>query len=149
FPDSDGVGAIYPPIIYTIICLRCLGHADDSPKMRWAMKQLEDLMIEEGDTVRLQPCFSPVWDTALTLIGLAGAGLSEEHPALAQGVRWLLGKEVRQPGDWSVLLPKLEPGGWFFEYRNAFYPDTDDTAMVLMALARTVAPPENREVGTG
>lgn len=149
FRDSDGVGAIYPPIIYTIICLRCLGHDDDSPEMRWAMKQLTDLMIEEGDTVRFQPCFSPVWDTALTLIGLADAGLTEQRPAIAQGVQWLLAKEVRQPGDWSEVLPNLEPGGWFFEYRNAFYPDTDDTAMVLMALARTAAPPTNREAETG
>ena len=29
--------------------------------------------------------------------------------------------------------PGVEPGGWFFEYRNGFYPDIDDTAMVLMA----------------
>ncbi len=73
FTDSDGVGAIFPPIIYTIISLRCLGYADDSPEMRWALKQLDDLIIEEDDTIRVQPCFSPVWDTALTLIGLADA----------------------------------------------------------------------------
>ena len=67
FADSDGVGAIFPPMIYTIVSLRCLGYADDSPEMHWALKQLDDLMIEEDDTLRLQPCFSPVWDTALTL----------------------------------------------------------------------------------
>jgi squalene-hopene/tetraprenyl-beta-curcumene cyclase len=124
-------------MIYTVVCLRCLGHAEDSPEMRWALKQLEDLMIEEEDTLRLQPCFSPVWDTALTLIGLADAGVPGRHPAQASGARWLLDREVRRPGDWSELNPGLEPGGWFFEYRNGFYPDTDDTAMVLMALART------------
>jgi squalene-hopene/tetraprenyl-beta-curcumene cyclase len=139
FADSDGVGAIFPPIIYTIISLRCLGYADDSPEMRWALKQLDDLMIEEGDTLRLQPCFSPVWDTALTLNALAATGLSARHPAVRQGIDWLLHREVRRPGDWSVANPGLEPGGWFFEYRNGFYPDTDDTAMVLMALARTGA----------
>jgi squalene-hopene/tetraprenyl-beta-curcumene cyclase len=137
FADSDGVGAIFPPIIYTIVCLRCLGYADHSPEMQWALKQLDDLMIEEGDTLRLQPCFSPVWDTALTLNALADAGLSGRHPAVQKAVRWLLDKEVRRTGDWSVRHPNLEPGGWFFEYRNGFYPDTDDTAMVLMALART------------
>ncbi|MBY0528107.1 MAG: squalene--hopene cyclase [Gemmataceae bacterium] len=136
FEDSDGIGAIYPPIIYTIICLRCLGYADDSPRMRWALKQLDDLMIEEDDTLRIQPCRSPVWDTALTLVGLADAGLSDQHTQVARGVQWLLNREVRQRGDWSVMQPKLAPGGWFFEYNNAFYPDTDDTAMVLMALAR-------------
>jgi squalene-hopene/tetraprenyl-beta-curcumene cyclase len=137
FADSDGVGAIFPPIIYTIICLRCLGRADDSPEMQWAQKQLDDLMIEEGDTLRLQPCFSPVWDTALTLNALAATGLHGRHPAIERAVGWLLDREVRRPGDWSVAHPDLEPGGWFFEYRNGFYPDTDDTAMVLMALART------------
>jgi squalene-hopene/tetraprenyl-beta-curcumene cyclase len=137
FEDSDGVGAIYPPIIYTIVSLRCLGYADDSPEMRWALNQLEDLQLEERDTLRLQPCFSPVWDTALTLIALADSGLTYRHPALASGLSWLLDREVQRPGDWSIMNPGLEPSGWCFEYRNGFYPDTDDTAMVLMALAKT------------
>jgi squalene-hopene/tetraprenyl-beta-curcumene cyclase len=137
FAESDGVGAIYPPIIYTIICLRCLGYADQSPEMRWALRQLDNLMIEEGDTLRLQPCFSPVWDTALTLNALADAGVGSRHPAVRRAARWLTDREVRRPGDWSVMNPDLEPGGWFFEYHNGFYPDTDDTAMVLMALAKT------------
>jgi squalene-hopene/tetraprenyl-beta-curcumene cyclase len=139
FADSDGLGAIFPPMIYTAVCLRCLGHADDSPEMRWALKQLDDLMIEEGDALRLQPCFSPVWDTALTLKALADAGLSASHLPVQRGCHWLLEREVRRPGDWCVSNPGVEPGGWFFEYRNGFYPDTDDTAMVLMALARTGA----------
>jgi len=139
FADSDGVGAIFPCMVYTILCLRCEGHGDDSPEMQWATKQLEGLFIEEDTTLRLQPCLSPVWDTALTLIGLADAGLSVQQPAVARGVHWLLDREVRQPGDWSIGNPRLKPGGWFFEYRNGFYPDTDDTAMVLMALARTGA----------
>ncbi len=126
-------------MIYTVVALRCLGVPDDDPEMQWALKQLEDLMIAEGDTIRLQPCFSPVWDTALALNALAAAGLSQENPAVARAVRWLLAREVRNPGDWSLSNPGLEPAGWFFEYRNAFYPDTDDTAMVLMALARTGA----------
>ncbi len=137
--ESDGLGAIFPPMIYTVVALRCLGVPDDDPEMQWALKQLEDLMIAEGDTIRLQPCFSPVWDTALALNALAAAGLSQENPAVARAVRWLLAREVRNPGDWSLSNPGLEPAGWFFEYRNAFYPDTDDTAMVLMALARTGA----------
>ena len=141
FADSDGVGAIFPPIIYTIISLHCLGYRDDSPEMIYALKQLDDLMIEEKDTVRVQPCFSPVWDTALTLGALA---ISREPDAQARGdfalcraARWLVDRESRQPGDWSIMNPELEPGGWFFEYRNGFYPDTDDTAMVLMGLARS------------
>jgi squalene-hopene/tetraprenyl-beta-curcumene cyclase len=135
FTDSDGVGAIFPPIIYTIISLHCLGYGQDSREMCWALKQLDDLAIENDNTLRMQPCFSPVWDTALTLIALADAGVDE--PALERGARWLVDREVRRPGDWSLINRGLTPGGWFFEYRNGFYPDTDDTAMVLMALART------------
>jgi squalene-hopene/tetraprenyl-beta-curcumene cyclase len=137
FADSDGLGAIFPPMIYTVVALRCLGVADDDPEMCWALKQLDDLMIEEGDTIRLEPCFSPVWDTALSLNALADAGLGDAHPAAARAADWLLAREVRRTGDWSVSNPGLEPAGWFFEYANGFYPDTDDTAMVLMALAKT------------
>jgi squalene-hopene/tetraprenyl-beta-curcumene cyclase len=140
FQDSDGLGAIFPPMIYTVIALRCLGVPDDDPEMRWALKQLDDLMIEEGDTLRLQPCLSPVWDTALALNALSDAacGLAEAdaRPQAAKAVEWLLAREVRRRGDWCRTAPDLEPGGWFFEYRNGFYPDTDDTAMVLMGLAK-------------
>ncbi len=137
FEESDGVGAIFPPMIYTVIALRCMGYPDHSSEMIWAQKQLDDLMIEEGDTIRLQPCFSPVWDTAISLNALAFAGSKQHTETIARAVHWLLAKEVRRAGDWSLLTPELQPGGWFFEYHNGFYPDTDDTAMVLMALART------------
>jgi len=137
FADSDGVGAIFPPIIYTIISLNCLGYADDSPEMIYALKQLDDLMLEEEETLRVQPCFSPVWDTALSLNALALAGTGGHDQAIAKATRWLLDREVRRPGDWSLLSPGVEPGGWFFEYSNGFYPDIDDTAMVLMGLARS------------
>ncbi len=135
FADSDGLGAIFPPMIYTVIVLRCLGVPDDDPEMRWALEQLDGLMIEEADTLRLQPCLSPVWDTALSLNALAESGL--DRPAAARAAHWLLEREVRRPGDWSLTNPGVEPSGWFFEYRNGCYPDTDDTAMVLMALARS------------
>ena len=154
YADSDGLGAIFPPMIYNVIVLRCLGVSGDDPEMVWALKQLDDLMIAERDTLRLQPCFSPVWDTALALLALADtevvrseaggvrsngflSSLSPPHSSLQRGVDWLLEREVRRPGDWSRANRGLEPGGWCFEYRNGFYPDVDDTAMVLMALART------------
>jgi squalene-hopene/tetraprenyl-beta-curcumene cyclase len=155
FQDSDGLGAIFPPMIYTVIALRCLGVSDDDPEMKWALRQLDDLIIEEGDAIRLQPCFSPVWDTALALNALAVSSgsriadcrltLEEEseesasrklRSAMGRAADWLLAREVRRRGDWRRTAPELEPGGWFFEYRNSFYPDTDDTAMVLMGLAR-------------
>jgi len=136
---GDGLGAIFPPMVYTLVVYRCLGIPDDAPEVCEARRVLDELILEEETTARLQPCFSPVWDTALTLNALAAAGLKVDSPAIATAIDWLLDREVRQKGDWSVTNPRLEPGGWFFEYRNPDYPDTDDTAMVLLALHRTGA----------
>ncbi|MBN1588963.1 MAG: squalene--hopene cyclase, partial [Pirellulales bacterium] len=114
---SDGLGAIFPPIVWSIIALRCLGRADDSPEVVECHRQLEALLIEddENDTIRLQPCKSPVWDTALVIRSLAAAGLDRDHPALGRGVDWLLDKQILTPGDWSETVD-AEPGGWAFEY---------------------------------
>jgi squalene-hopene/tetraprenyl-beta-curcumene cyclase len=137
FENSDGLGAIFPPMIYTVIALECLGYERDSAPVRWAHQQLEDLLIEEDGEVRVQPCVSPVWDTAIATIALADAKLPAYHPALLGAVRWLLDKEVQIPGDWQVRRPGVEPSGWHFQFRNEHYPDVDDTAMVLMALQRS------------
>jgi squalene-hopene/tetraprenyl-beta-curcumene cyclase len=135
--NSDGLGAIFPPMVYTVIALRSLGYEIDSAPVQWALRQIDDLLIEENDRVRVQPCVSPVWDTAIATIALADAKLPDFHPALLSAVRWLLDKEVRTPGDWRVRRPGLEPAGWHFQFRNEHYPDIDDTAMVLLALQRT------------
>ena len=137
FENSDGLGAIFPPMIYTIIALYCLDYDPDSPEVCWAWRQLDDLRIKEGDRVRMQPCVSPVWDTAIATIALADCRQSEDEPAVARAVAWLLDREVRKPGDWQTHRPRVEPSGWHFQYRNDFYPDIDDTAMVLMALLRS------------
>ncbi len=135
--NSDGLGAIFPPMIYTVIALKCLGYENGSPLMQWALKQLDDLLIEENGSVRIQPCVSPVWDTAIATIALADSGLPSFHPALLRSVRWLLDKEVRTPGDWQSRRPGVEPAGWHFQFRNELYPDIDDTAMVLLSLQGT------------
>ncbi|MGI8971747.1 MAG: squalene--hopene cyclase, partial [Dehalococcoidia bacterium] len=98
-----------------------------------ARAELERFEIVEGDTLRLQPCFSPVWDTALAIQALACSG-DPEHPALHRAAAWLLEREVRHSGDWQVKRPRAKPGGWYFEYENEFYPDLDDTAAVITAL---------------
>jgi squalene-hopene/tetraprenyl-beta-curcumene cyclase len=135
--DSDGIGAIFPPIVYHAVVLKALGVPADDPEMQWVMTQLADLELPEGDTLRLQPCLSPVWDTALSLIAAADAGQPGGSAEAEAAVAWLLARECRHPGDWAKTVRGVEPGGWFFEYRNAFYPDTDDTSMVLIALARS------------
>ncbi|WP_437201383.1 terpene cyclase/mutase family protein [Planctomicrobium sp. SH664] len=136
FPESDGLGAIFPPIVWSVIGLRCRGYAEDSPEVQSQLRELEKLMIRERGTTRLEPCKSPVWDTAIAINALRDAGVPEYHPQLVQGIDWLLAKQVTSAGDWSVNHPEVEPGGWYFEFNNEFYPDVDDTIMVTMALAR-------------
>ena len=138
---SDGLGAIFPPIVWTVVAMKCLGYADDSPEVGGQLAELDRLKLTDEDdasrpVTRLQPCKSPVWDTCISLIALRDAGLPPHHPAVRRAADWLLEREIRTPGDYSLARPKVEPSGWCFEYRNRFYPDTDDTVMVLMALAR-------------
>jgi squalene-hopene/tetraprenyl-beta-curcumene cyclase len=135
--NTDGLGAIFPPMVYSIIALRSLGYELDSPAVQWAIQQLNNLQIAENGSVRLQPCLSPVWDTAIATIALADAGVPADHPAWERAVGWLLAKEVRNAGDWRKRGPAVEPTGWHFQFRNAFYPDLDDSAMVLLALERS------------
>jgi squalene-hopene/tetraprenyl-beta-curcumene cyclase len=133
---SDGLGAIFPPIVWSIVALRCLGYAEDSPEVVGQLRELEKLTIEQDDAAWLEPCRSPVWDTALTTLALQEAGVPCRHPAVRKATAWLVSREVRRRGDWSEAHPEIEPSGWYFEFRNEFYPDVDDTSMVVMALAR-------------
>ncbi len=134
FAESDGLGAIFPPIVWSVIALKCIGCDDESDEVQAALNELRKLVISEGDSDRLQPCKSPVWDTAIATIAMREAGVPAEHSSMQRAVSWLLEKEVRTDGDWSVLNRGHKPAGWFFEFNNAFYPDVDDTGMVVMAL---------------
>lgn len=136
--DSDGLGAIYPPMMYMVMSLDLLGYSRDSAEFREALGQFERLIVETEDDIVIQPCFSPVWDTAIAAFALGEAG-TVSPDALRHAADWLLSKEVRRKGDWSVKRPNTEPSGWYFEFANEFYPDIDDTGMVLMALARSQA----------
>lgn len=135
FDQSDGLGAIYPPIVWSIVALKCLGYPDDSPEVEYCRRQLDDLVIEDEETgtARLQPCKSPVWDTAITIRALAASGVQPDNPAIREAIDWLLARQITDSGDWAETVD-VEPGGWCFEYANRFYPDNDDTAMVLLAL---------------
>jgi squalene-hopene/tetraprenyl-beta-curcumene cyclase len=145
FQKSDGVGAIFPPIINTIIALRCLGYECDHPLLQSQIRELERLEIEERDTLRVAPCFSPVWDTAIAIVALAESGISPEHKSLQKASEWLLSKEVKSVGDWKIKNPEGEPGGWYFEYANEFYPDVDDTFQVITALSKVHFTAESKE----
>jgi squalene-hopene/tetraprenyl-beta-curcumene cyclase len=135
---SDGLGAIYPPMMYSVMALDSLGYRPDHPVRAEALRQFERLLTETQDDCYFQPCFSPVWDTALAVFALAEVGTAPPE-ALRRAADWLLSREIRRKGDWAVKRPQAEPSGWCFEYRNDHYPDIDDTAMVVLALSRTTA----------
>jgi len=139
---SGGLGAIYPSMMYAVMMLDLLGYSKDHPDRVEAERRFMDLLVEEKgndqDGVFFQPCYSVVWDTAIVAYAL---GEAEAAPGgvLQRTADWLLSKEVRRRGDWSVKRPNVEPSGWYFEFANEFYPDIDDTAQVLLALAHAQA----------
>ncbi len=140
---SDGLGAIYPAMMNSIFALLALGYGADDPLTAREARQLARFEIEEDDTIRVQPCLSPVWDTCIAMVALEEAGLPPDHPALIRAASWLLDRQIFGPGDWQKKCDG-RPGGWAFEFRNDFYPDVDDTAFVLMALQRVDYPDRTR-----
>jgi squalene-hopene/tetraprenyl-beta-curcumene cyclase len=143
--ERDGCwGGIQPPWVYSLMALNLLGYDIEHPVMQRGLSGLDRFTITEdgpdGPVRRLEACQSPVWDTVLTMIGLADAGVAPDDPALTRAARWVLGEEIRGPGDWQVRRPSLAPGGWAFEFDNDNYPDTDDTAEVVLALRRAALP---------
>jgi len=141
---SEGLAAIYPAMMNAIFALVALGHSPDDPLTAREITELARFEIEEDDTIRVQPCKSPVWDTAIAMVALEEAGLPPNHPALVEAARWLLKNQISGPGDWMVKTPGVLPGGWAFEFRNDLFPDVDDTAFVLMALQRVNYPDKPR-----
>jgi squalene-hopene/tetraprenyl-beta-curcumene cyclase len=134
---TNGLAAIFPAMLNSVIAMKALGYPDDHPLIQRAELELKALEHETEDSVRIEPCLSPVWDTAIVVIALAESGMPENHPALKKSVDWLLDKEIRFRGDWYLKNPSdVEPSGWVFEFENKWNPDVDDTAMVLLALRK-------------
>jgi len=138
---TDGLGAIFPPMVYIQVALKALGYERDHPVIRRAERELDELFIEADDRIRIQPCFSPVWDTGIALYAMTDCGIDERDENAGRAAAWLRAKECRHEGDWKHnVAPDAPSSGWYFEYNNAWYPDVDDTAMVAMALHRTGGP---------
>ena len=141
---SGGLGAIYPAMANSILALRSLGYGVDHPLIAKALREIEALEVYDSvqtaqgkiDALHLQPCVSPIWDTALFINAGLEAGLPPTHPALVKGGAWLISKQTQKVGDWKVSSPTAEPGGWYFQFENEMYPDVDDSAVVLMALGK-------------
>jgi squalene-hopene/tetraprenyl-beta-curcumene cyclase len=132
--SSGGVGAIYPSMMYVVMMLDLLGYPEDHADRKEAQEQFMNLLVDRDGEFFFQPCFSVVWDTAIAAYALGESG-EATVASLERTADWLISKEVRRKGDWSVKRPELEPSGWYFEFANEFYPDIDDTAQVLLALA--------------
>jgi squalene-hopene/tetraprenyl-beta-curcumene cyclase len=145
---TEGLGAIYPAMMYFIMALDALDYPPDHPDLVDAIRHFESLLLETPSRFLFQPCVSPIWDTAICAFALGEAAMSSslpglpspgDDPRMTRAADWLIAKEVRRKGDWSVKRPDTEPSGWAFEFANEFYPDIDDTAMVLLALMHAKA----------
>ena len=132
--ESGDWGGIQPAMVNSLLALACQGYQVDHPVMQRGLGALEAFTIKLGDRLRLQSCISPVWDTALAVRALAAAGVPPSHPAMVEATARLLDNQILKPGDWCIKRPHLAPGGWAFEFVNNWYPDIDDSAVVLMAL---------------
>jgi squalene-hopene/tetraprenyl-beta-curcumene cyclase len=133
--EADGLwGGIQPPVVYSVMALHVLGYPLDHPVLGAAFAGLDAFTIEDVKGRRIEACQSPVWDTALAVLALCDAGMDPKEPSMRAAVQWMLGEEVRVPGDWAVRRPGLEPSGWAFEFANDNYADIDDTAEVVLAL---------------
>ena len=134
---EDGLGAIFPPMANTVMMYEALGFPPEHPPRAVTRRGIDRLLVIREDEAYCQPCVSPIWDTALTCHALLEAGGPEALNDAGKGLDWLLPKqELVLKGDWAVKRPDVRPGGWAFQYANAYYPDLDDTAVVVMAMDR-------------
>src|SRR5439155_23978348 len=122
----DGLGAIYPAMVNCVFALLALGYSPDAPLTARDIGHLADFEIEEGDTLRLRPCLSPVWDTAIVMTALEEAGLRPYHPALVLGGKWPIEKQILGDGGGLAKETDAGSGWWGFEVCNEFYSELVD-----------------------
>ena len=133
----DGLGAIYPAMAYSAMMYAVIGEGEDDPRLKQAVEAIDRLIVEYDDYAYMQPCVSPVWDTALAAHALMEAGHDRNSESVKEALDWLKPRQVLDlKGDWASQKPDVRPGGWAFQYNNAYYPDLDDTAVVVMAMDR-------------
>ena len=134
---EHGLGGIFPAMANTVMAFHTLGYGKDDPRYADALSAIGKLLVVRKERTFCQPCLSPVWDTALAAHALMEAGGADNDAAAERASGWLANEQITDvKGDWARARPELAPGGWAFEYRNDYYPDTDDTAVVVMAIDR-------------
>ncbi len=144
---EDGLGAIFPAMTYSALMFDALGYQRQDPRMVQVVNAIDKLLVVREDEAYCQPCLSPVWDTGLACHALMEAGEEAITPRVRAALSWLEPLQVTDlAGDWAAQKPHVRPGGWAFQYANAYYPDVDDTAVVAMAMDRAAGhPPEYRD----
>ncbi|MEM8719018.1 MAG: squalene--hopene cyclase [Cyanobacteria bacterium P01_G01_bin.39] len=135
-------GGIIPAMLNSLLALRTLNYDVKDPIVQRGLTAVDNFAVETASSYRIQPCISPVWDTAWCLRALAESGIPQGDPALVKGGEWLLSKQILDYGDWAVKNKGVTPGGWAFEFDNRFYPDLDDSAVVVMGLSGIELPDE-------
>ena len=134
---EDGLGGIFPAMANSLMAFDALGYPGDHPDVVTARSAVDKLLVFRDGMGYCQPCLSPVWDTGLALHALMETGIEGDHPIVRRASRWLVGRQILDvKGDWAANRGHVRPGGWAFQYWNDFYPDVDDTAVVVMALHR-------------
>ena len=134
--DEGDFAGIQPAMFNALLALHLLGYPKDHPACVKGMEAVDRFMLEKDGRLWMQACVSPLWDTAICANALLDSGLPSDHPALVRAGEWIISKQVTTRGDWKVKNPNAEPGGWAFEFYNELYPDTDDTAEILLFLNR-------------
>ena len=140
-------GGIIPAMLNSLLALRTLNYDVADPVVVRGLKAVDNFALETDDHYSIQPCISPVWDTAWVLRSLVESGMAPDNPALVRGGEWLLQQQILDYGDWAVKNKEGTPGGWAFEFVNRFYPDLDDSAVVVMALDSLKLPDEEVKRG--
>ena len=134
---DDGLGGIYPAMANSLMMFTAIGYPKDHPHSVIARQAIEKLLVVKEDEAYCQPCVSPIWDTALAAHALLETGDDEAEQAAEASLQWAKPRQVLDVvGDWAAERPGLRPGGWAFQYANPHYPDTDDTAVVALAMDR-------------
>jgi squalene-hopene/tetraprenyl-beta-curcumene cyclase len=134
---EDGLGAIYPAMANSVMMYDVLGYAEDHPHRAIARHSVEKLLVIKDDEAYCQPCVSPVWDTALAAHAMLEVGTPKAVEQAHAALDWLGERQILDTvGDWAEQRPDVRPGGWAFQYGNDYYPDLDDTAVVVMAMDR-------------
>lgn len=134
--ESGDWAGFFPPIHGSIWALLLDGFSFQSEVIRLGMEALERLVVIDPKGKWVQSTVSPCWDTALMANALCDAGMSGDT-RLAKATQWLRDRQLMvSHGDWRNYANTQQAGGWSFQYFNSFYPDVDDTAVVIMTLIK-------------